>query len=1022
MVNNLKVLIKKNIKTFISILLLSMLGVGFFVGMKSTVPDLKYTIDKYYDDYNFYDLSLTSSIGFTKEEVEELSKAKGIKSVEGTYQTDLIVKKGSEEFVVRIHAYNNNDSSIKLELLKGKLPENDNEIAVEESMFNKLHYKLGDKINLNSNLLNNKELEIVGVIKSPLYLSNNKGYTNLLSGKINYYAYINEKNVNSDLYSNIYIHLDNKGAYDSVKKELQKIGETTLSVRYKDTIDKYTEELEKGQKEFDSKKKETEEKLNKYQREIDSAELQIRSAEESIPSEEEAEKILNGKKDDLSVAKKKLDDAAAQIEEKQREYDEAAQELKDAEESIREAKKEVAELERENNEEYDEELAEEIDFYKKAIVYAESELEIYKAKLADGKVELDAAKYEYELSNNEYQKAQALASAKSAKEIVDEYKRQVNDNKKLLESRKKELEDNKKIANEELEKYQQKLDDASDYLKLISVNSWEIVSREDSTGYSQYLSDINRIDSISDFFPVIFYLVAVLITLTNISRIIESSREEIGLYKALGYSRKNIGDDFIYFSLISCLIGSLIGAVVGTTIIPRVFYKVYDILYYLPKFQFIIDYKIIIIAIVIAVVLIVSSSYFSIKSTLKQWPVILLRPKESKKGQRVILEHINFIWNNISFTNKVTYRNMYKYPKRFIMTIIGISGCIALIISGFNMKTSISNIIPLQFENIFDINIEIFLKDSLSRSEIQQEKERISNFEEVDESALAYIKNVYFNDNISKANLVIPEDNDLLLDFVTLKEKNTTYELLDEGAIITKKIADNLNIKEDDIIEVRDSDNNKLRIRIVSIVDNYVENYLYISKNYYKKLLGVTPKYNALLVRTKDDNIDETKLSNKINENNSISYLVYTSTSKDVYKNVTKSLDYIVYILISSAILLAFIVLYNLNTLNVEERKREISTIKVLGFKRKECYRYIENEIKKLTFIGIFIGVILGYFFSNILIKKCELDNLMYDYSIDYKNYLYAIAITIVFMIITSLLGRKQIQKIDMIESLKKVE
>ena len=235
-------------------------------------------------------------------------------------------------------------------------------------------------------------------------------------------------------------------------------------------------------------------------------------------------------------------------------------------------------------------------------------------------------------------------------------------------------------------------------------------------------------------------------------------------------------------------------------------------------------------------------------------------------------------------------------------------------------------------------------------------------------------------------------------------------------------MADKLNIKKGTIIKLTDTDNNVFDVKISNIVDNYVDNYIYISKEYYNDLLGNFPKYNTIIVRNSNKNYNEEKLSLLFNETNNVSYLVYTSTSKIIYNNLMKSLNYIVLLLVTSAVILAFIVLYNLNSLNIEERKREIATIKVLGFYKKETYKYIENEVKILTLIGIIIGIIIGYFISNTLIKSCELDNLMYDYSINYYNYLYSVIITVVFMIITSIIGRKNISKINMVESLKKVE
>ena len=1018
MVSNLKYLIKTNIKSFISIMILTMLGVGFFIGMKSAVPNLKYTIEYYYNKNNVYDLELSSSVGFTKEDINKLSTITSIKKIEGGIYRDFLIKGNNDDYVLRVHTYNDKKDTInQLELLKGSLPKKNNEIVIENNLFKAQSYKLGDIIQLKNDLLQEENYKIVGVIKSPYYLSNNKGTTNLLSGRVNYYAYINSDSIDLDVYSNLYIKINNINSINDVVEKIKKVGQETFDIRFKDTINELKEKVDNGQNELNQKQTEVTNKINNIESSIQNAELQIISAEKSIPTLSEAQVILSNRKNELNKIKNELDNAKIQIDNARTEYNNAKNEYDSAVTELNNVKNELSNT---NTDDPEEALI--IEMLKESIKYSEKLLNNSLQKLNDSKRELDARQYEYDLTYSEYQKALKLVEANSPEEIIASAKKEVQNNKDLLNQKKEELKVEKQKAYNELEQYQNELNDAKDYLKLISVTSWSINKREDIPSYSAYLSDIKRIERIGDFFPIIFYIVAVLITLTNISRIIENERDTIGLYKALGYKNSKIINDYLLFSIIACVLGCILGIFIGYYFIPRIFYNIYKIIYYLPTFKYLINLKIISVAVIIAIILIAISTYFSVNKTIKEYPATLLRPKQNSKGTKVFLEYIPFIWNNINFTSKVTFRNIFKYPKRFIMTIVGIAGCISLIISGFNLKTSISNIIPLQFEKIFDIDVEIFLKDSLTRNEIHKEKERINNLEEVESSMLSYIKFVKINKTETKANLVIPEDSDLLSDFVLLQNNEKKVELSSTGAIISKKMADKLNIKKGTIIKLTDTDNNVFDVKISNIVDNYVDNYIYISKEYYNDLLGNFPKYNTIIVRNSNKNYNEEKLSLLFNETNNVSYLVYTSTSKIIYNNLMKSLNYIVLLLVTSAVILAFIVLYNLNSLNIEERKREIATIKVLGFYKKETYKYIENEVKILTLIGIIIGIIIGYFISNSLIKSCELDNLMYDYSINYYNYLYSVFITVVFMIITSIIGRKNISKINMVESLKKVE
>lgn len=1058
MVNNLKLLIRTNLKTFLSILFLTMLGVGFLVGMKSSVPNLKHTVDSYFNEHNIFDIELTSAIGFTKDDIKKFAELSDIVKIEGSYQKDFVVKEDKGDYVLRVQTYTDDPNTInKFRLIEGKLPKNKNEIVIEDLLYKKKKYQLGDTITLQSNLLHEQKLKIVGIIKSPLYISKNKGTTNLLAGVVNYYAYINVDNVNSDVFSQIYIKVSNPNKIDQIINSIKKLGSDILDNRYAKTIEKYQEKITTGEKKLTIKKTEANNKLKKYEEDIAKAELQLAEAKKNIPTIKEAERILANKKSELASIKIELDNAKAQIDTAKTEYNTALNNYNKVVTEISKLKKQLTNLKNKVNKENAEltatnqKLAKEkltasdarkkiIDYeisenndtitannlavtsLENALSYVELSLKEYKNTLDNAKKELNSKEKQYEKKYSEYQKALKIVELSSAEEIIKLAETEIAKNEKLLATKKQELAAKKQEVTDELEKYQIELNDAKDYLKYISVTSWTVGTRENIVSYSQYINDINRIENIGNFFPVIFYIVAVLITLTNITRIIEKDRDTIGLYKALGYHNADISTEYLLFALISCLIGSLLGTIIGLYLIPKIFYNIYTIIYYLPTYKYLINYKLIFLAILIALVLVIISAYTSIIKTIRERPAILLRPKENNRSVPNFLEKISFIWKHLSFTNKVTIRNMFKYPKRFIMTILGITGCISLIIAGFNIKTAISNIIPLQFEHIFNFNVELFLKDSLTRNEILNEQTRINKLPEVDSSILAHVKYVYLNNSSYKANLVVPEDSELMLNFVHLENGHQNYKLTNEGAIITKKLAKLLNIQVGDKVKLQDTENNIFNVKITAIVDNYVDNYIYLSKTYYENLLDSLPKYNALFVRTSSLNYVKADLTAKFNETNNISYLIYTSNSQKAYDTLTESLNYIVYILVISAVILAFIVLYNLNSLNVEERKREIATIKVLGFTKKETYQYIENEVTRLTIIGIILGIFCGYIFSNILIKSCELDNLMYDYRINYLNYLYAIIITIIFMVITSLVSRINIKRINMIESLKKIE
>ena len=1013
MVNELLRLIKTNIKTFISIVLLTILGVGFFIGMKGAVIDLKNTVDDYYKNNNVYDIVLSSPVGFLESDFNDLESLDEILYLEKSNTIDVIISKNTTQYVVRLHSYDDKSKVNNLELIDGKLPSNDNEIVLEDKLFKKMKYKIGDLITIDSKELNNKELKITGVVKSPLYLSSDKGQSNLLSGKVNYYAYIFTSNFNKDKYSDFYIKVkdDKLNEISKIIEKIKSITSKTYEVKYADTINEYKNLLDSKEKEYLNLKDTYNQELEKYNTQIENFELMIKSAEENVPSIAQAESIIHNKRLEANKVKVKLDNAKIQIDNAEREYNQKLNEYNLA----------VSEMES-----CSQGIEDDGSGWKDLVDLICSSVRIKlnqsKAELDSAKAVIDASKAEYYATLNEYNSVINAINAKDAREYVENAKKEIEIKKQELNNKKKELNDKKIEAEKLFSSYEMQIADSKDYLKYLSSNGLNISLRTDNIIYTQYINDINRIEKISNFFPIIFFIVAVLITLTNITRIIEKNRKYIGLYKSLGYSRKYIESSYMLFTFIASIIGTIIGSIIGLLLIPRIFYKIYSMMYYLPELKIIIDFKLVFIAVFIVNVLLLLSCYVSIDKVLKEWPVYLFRPQVNKNYKRILLERIKFIWNRFNFTNRVTFRNMLKNNKVFFMTIFGVIGCVVLILSGLNLRTSISNIIPLQYENIFDVDVELFLRDSLTRSSIEEEKNRINNIDEVKSSILAMLNYSYINDYEKPLYLVVPEDHDLLLDYVSLEDNGRKLELSDDGAIICSKIAKILDINIGDKVIVKDINNNKFKVKISGITDNYVDNYLYIKKEYYNKLIKDTVKYNTLFVKLKDGNINQGDLSKKFNEKDSISYLTYTSYAQVVYKNLTKTLNYIVYVLVVSAIILSFVVLFNLNNLNIEERKIEIATLKVLGFKNKQVYRYIENEVRLLTFIGIVFGLILGYFFSNFLISICELENVMYDYSINYLNYIIAVVVTCLFTSITSILCRKHINNINMIESLKQVE
>lgn len=656
-------------------------------------------------------------------------------------------------------------------------------------------------------------------------------------------------------------------------------------------------------------------------------------------------------------------------------------------------------------------------------VIAKLENEIQKAEteLKQGQKQLEAGKSELKKQRQtlEQQKTSTYAKLNNAKKKVNKVEKEIKQNEDKLEKAKKEADEKIKEAEEKLKSAKQKLKD-------IKKPEWYILDRKQNTGYASYMQDADRIESIATVFPAVFFVVAALISLTSMSRMVEEERVQIGTLKALGYTKIQIASKYIIYAVLATLIGSAVGLMIGFSLLPRIVISMYAMMYILPEpiIEFNMTYTI--ISVTLAMLCTVGATIHSCIKELKHTPATLMRPKAPKPGKRVFIENIKFIWSHLSFTKKVTARNIFRYKKRFLMTIIGVMGCTALILAGFGLRDSISQMIPSQYGDIFRYHVQVSLKDNLKEKQIKQQVEKISKMEEVSEMITTNMQGVEITskENTQNIQLIIPENIENLHKFIALKARKGSeiYTLNDEGVIITEKLANLLELKEGDNITIKNTDDIEVETKITNITENYLMHYMYMSPKLYKQLYGEEYKANSILVNMKDLN-DQEELGRNILENNdSVSGVVFTANTENIFKEVMEKMNLVVWILIISAGLLAFVVLYNLSNTNISERIRELATIKVLGFYDKEVYDYVSKETILLTIIGIIIGLIGGYFLTMFIVGTCELDMMMFDKRVNFVSYIYAIAITLIFAMIVNIATYFALKKINMIESLKSVE
>lgn len=768
----------KTSKRFISILIIVLLGVGFFAGIRAVAPDMKNTLDNYYEKTNMYDILITSNYGI-REEVEKKLEEKY--NVETGYSFDAITTK-KEDYATKIISYNKEDKINTPKLIKGKMPEKVDEVVVDNDFRSEI--KIGDKITIDSNLINNKTVTVTGYVESPLYISTERDSTNLLSGTIDYYLYMNETNIISPVKTTAYINLAAE--------------ESRFSKKYEDTVKKAKTDIRKT--------------------------LQ----EEKVTGEE-----------------------------------------------------------------------------------------------------------------------------------------------------------------------------------------WYVLDIDSNAGFYQYEQDTERIDNVAKVFPLVFFIVAVLICLTTMTRMVEEERSQIGTLKSLGYKDSAIMFKYILYATLATIIGSIIGVVIGYRLLPELCFEMYKNMYRLGDIKLSYYASLTFQGMIIALLCTLGATIYTCRKTLKESPANLLRPVAPAAGKRVLLERIPIIWNHLSFSHKVTVRNVFRYKKRFLMTIIGIAGCTGLILAGFGLKDCIVKMVPHQYEEIFSYQAKIALNEEKTNETINKIKEnkKIKDILEVQEEAVT-IDNKDTNQSVT---LVIPkEDPD---GFIKLQDRKTNEHYnLNNGIIITEKLANLLEVEENDVLKFTGTD--KYEKKIAHITENYLFHYIYLPKSEYQE-----DEYNTVLVKTKNmTEKEEKEFASKLKEIPGVSSITFTSSTRHIFDDTMDNFAYVSLILIVSAGALAFVVLYNLSSVNISERRRELATIKVLGFYDKEVYQYINRENTILTLIGILLGLGIGNILTMYIIKTCEIDMLMFDPTVALASYIYAILITAAFAILVNVILYFSLKKIDMIESLKSVE
>lgn len=1067
--------IKISLGRFLSILCIVAIGVAFFAGIKASAPDMKNSADTYFDKYNVQDIQVYSTIGLTKKDVAAIKKIKGVKSVQPSFSMDTLSQIDSTQMVIKVISYGIDQKMNKVRVVEGRMPERENECLVEaSSATNKLYgtFHIGDTIKLQSGTdealsksLKHTKFKIVGTCYNPNYLSYEKGSSNIGSGTVNSFIYIQNTNVLKDYYTEVDVCV--KGAkdldcysdeyfdvVDPVLKKIKKISNKQIDAR----IQCYQSELDEKKQEATDKFKDAENQFNDAQNKIDSGLSEIQSNELKLQnSKDQINQGWNEYYANLQLLDNipALQNAIAQIEESEKKLPELLSQKEQVENGLQQINAEGdlntkrtliqnaidfidialkklenypdssdAETIRIKLNEKKELLQGQLSLIDQAIA-KKAELEAILPQIQSGieQIQAGVAK-KTELQSQLNQLLNAKNELNNAYVSLINGQAQYEDGVSKIEDAKNEL--NKSIEQLTLSKAEfniqkhdalRELSDAQLEIDKME-GKWIVLDRNSHYSYRDYGACADRMDGIAKVFPVFFFLVAALVCMTTMTRMVDEQRNEMGTLKALGYSKLQIASKYIIYALIASILGSILGCSLGMYLFPTVIFNAWNTLYNIDQIKFLFQPGLILLASGSVTGITLLATLYSIYSELIEMPSQLMRPKAAKAGKKILLERITFIWKRLSFLQKVTARNIFRYKKRFFMTIIGIAGCSALLVAGFGINDSISDIVNQQYNVIYHYDATVSAKTSEITSQIKSLKGVKDVYEEDHLAVTTKIE----NKDISTTVHIISNDKKFK-DFCTLFNGNNEFDLDDSSVLISQKMATKLNKKAGDTIKIKDANNKVIKAKIKGVFTNYVGHHIYASESLYKSWNTNAKTTHIYLIKSKKTTKKfERNLGNKIMNIDGVQSVTFYSSLQKNFKDMIKSISYIVVVLVISAACLAFVVLYNLSNVNISERKREIATIKVLGFTRKEVDAYINRETILLTILGSLIGLGIGIGLHHLIMNLAEMDDIMFGRTINSISYVISFVMTIGFNAIINLCMHKKLNNIQMVESLKAVE
>lgn len=1169
-----KALLKDTVRTiertrsrFFSIVAIVALGISFFAGMSATAPDMLETAGQYLRDTNAMDISLTSTVGLSNDDIATLSTISGVESVVGEKFFDGILKingrnavdvDGSQLTVralalelgkVAAWSQGQNDPSFqnRPQLIEGTWPVAPNQCVVDRSVLSTpAGFEIGNVISIEgegadaSASLKNTEFTITGIIRSPRYISYERGYTNIGAGKLGTFIYISSENFNSDYFNSFSIRLAGTDTLDPFSEEyksyvapfvsyLKSIEQERIDIRVNAIKEKYSSEVAESEKKYAEAKSEAETKLAEGEAKVREILELAKSGDEKLAqykeeynrkASEASARIDQSKLQHSTQYKKweekrdKYNEAKAVVDKysnAETEYNNALNQYNVANSQVNNLLTTVTYLEnlvattRSAMTKFDQTqdngvnamierfkesglVGVEVDKIMSTInsltavgtaeemaAYMEPQLQELEAKLSASKKELSDAKTQLAAKKVELEKAEELVKTlkeveaqlnvaqselkEAEKELTSanydiqfgelETLNQLSDSKNQIvnfetnlqiakekaKTVEADFEEQKAEINKKLESAKAQLDEAKSFLLNLDSGKWYVQDRSDALlGFEELEQTAERTAAISKVFPWIFFLVAALVCLNTMTRMVEDDRTQLGTLKALGFRNGEIVGKYLVYSLAASAVGAFGGTMLGFALFPYAITKAYSILFALPAVD--VKYRIAIAlpAMAISIGATVLSSYLACYRSLKTSASFLMRPKAPKGGKRIFLEKFPSFWKGLSFTTKVTFRNVFRNKKRFVMAVFGVMGCTALMVAAFGLQNSINTMLERQFaesNSIVAYDMQVVLNGSYDTTiTVPDAQNTVAARSEISASTLNYMKVTNTGSTNSDKRLetyvMVPENAEMLTNYLRLRDAKSGQQLslMQDGAVITEKLAKSLGISVGDNINVFISDSYVVQVPVAAVAENYVFHYVFMTKDVYRALFGSNPGYNYIMANFSAplSGTQKEQLSKELMSEYDITAVSYSDEAQQTFVHILDSLRYVVIILVVCAGLLSFIVLYNLSSININERIKEIATIKVLGFRKREVTAYIFRENLMLSVFGTVLGLFFGIALHRMIIAVGEVDILMFARNVGFMSFVFSAVLSMAFSLCVNIVLRRKLERVDIVEALKSIE